>query len=115
MSSPSSTSIAPRAASPLAHARLLSIDAYRGLVMLLMTAEVLRFKQVGRRGTVGDADGCTCDKELKIVNSSILRPGATSSFHPIWLASAEVRESEPCCWFPNSHRTPRPHESTVSF
>jgi predicted acyltransferase len=32
--------------SPLAHQRLLSIDAYRGLVMLLMMAEVLRLKDV---------------------------------------------------------------------
>lgn len=34
------------AASPLAHQRLVSIDAYRGLVMLLMMAEVLRFREV---------------------------------------------------------------------
>lgn len=35
-------------ASPLAHQRLASIDAYRGLVMFLMMAEVLRLKQVSQ-------------------------------------------------------------------
>jgi predicted acyltransferase len=43
------------AASPLAHQRLVSIDAYRGLVMLLMMAEVLRFKQVAAALQTGPA------------------------------------------------------------
>lgn len=34
--------------SPLAHQRLTSIDVYRGLVMLLMMAEVLRLQQVAK-------------------------------------------------------------------
>lgn len=42
-----STSSDP-ATSPLAHQRLTSIDAYRGLVMLLMMAEVLRLQQVAK-------------------------------------------------------------------
>lgn len=48
MSTPNATSTtaspnAPRTAGPLPGARLDSLDAYRGLVMLLMMAEVLRF------------------------------------------------------------------------
>lgn len=42
------SNVTDKAASPLAHQRLTSIDAYRGLVMLLMMAEVLRLQQVAK-------------------------------------------------------------------
>ncbi|MBP7570610.1 MAG: DUF5009 domain-containing protein [Acidobacteria bacterium] len=46
MPTATTTSVSSRAAAPPAVQRLVSLDAYRGLVMLLMMAEVLRLSQV---------------------------------------------------------------------